>query len=262
MPLFEAIISGDGSGPSFNSLSAAAALGGNIAGHLFPVNNDFFHDVDGTEQVTQQITIHGANNSSIVVNNQHINFDVDVSGLSIDFGGNYDLDGGEILHAVLDIGGILDQSGVLDAINAGLYLSEGRSWDAVQSGAGVVPIIGDLAKSKRIAKSWKIIDDAIDASKAGRSLKASDNIFKPLGRVSTGRTIARTISEKWAMRFAKDNPQLGEVIMENMKDKRWSGRSKMEFIHRPVDGGRTVTVHYVGKWVDGVLEAVDDFKFK
>ena len=64
------------------------------------------------------------------------------------------------------------------------------------------------------------------------------------------------------MKFVKDNPRLGKVILENMRDSRWLGWSKMEYIHRPVGGRRTVTVHYVGKWENGVLKAVDDFKFK
>ncbi len=86
--------------------------------------------------------------------------------------------------------------------------------------------------------------------------------LKPLGLGSTGRTVPRSMSEKWAMKFVKDNPQLGEVIMEGMGDTRWSGWSKMQFVHKPIGGGRAVTVHFVGKFENGVLKAVDDFKFK
>lgn len=78
-------------------------------------------------------------------------------------------------------------------------------------------------------------------------LRGGTTALKALGRGSTGRTVARSMSEKWTMKFVKDNPRLGERIMENMGDSRWSGWSKMQYIHRPVDGGRTVTVHYVGK---------------
>ena len=96
----------------------------------------------------------------------------------------------------------------------------------------------------------------------GGIAKGVTNILKPLGRGSTGRTVARSMSERWAMKFAKDNPQLGEVVIEHMGDQRWLGWSKMQYIHRPVNGGRTVTIHYVGKFEKGVLKAVDDFKFK
>jgi hypothetical protein len=35
----------------------------------------------------------------------------------------------------------------------------------------------------------------------------------------------------------------------------------MQYIHYGQDGTK-INVHYVGKWVNGVLKAVDDFKFK
>lgn len=34
----------------------------------------------------------------------------------------------------------------------------------------------------------------------------------------------------------------------------------MQHVHRGLDG-KNVTIHYVGRWNGGVLEAVDDFKF-
>jgi len=57
------------------------------------------------------------------------------------------------------------------------------------------------------------------------------------------------------------NPRLGTVIMTKLKDTRWRGRSKLQYVHRGQDETTTV-IHYVGKFEDGVLKFVDDFKFK
>ncbi len=57
------------------------------------------------------------------------------------------------------------------------------------------------------------------------------------------------------------NPQLGKVIMTGMKDSRWLGWIKMQYYVESVNGVKVI-VHYVGKWENGVLKAVDDFKLK
>ena len=49
--------------------------------------------------------------------------------------------------------------------------------------------------------------------------------------------------------------------MTGMKDSRWLGWNKMQYTHRALDGTKT-TIHYVGKFENGVLKYVDDFKFK
>jgi hypothetical protein len=83
----------------------------------------------------------------------------------------------------------------------------------------------------------------------------------PLGLGSTGRVTATNLSEELAMKEIMSNPNLGQVVMTGMKDSRWLGWSKMQYVHYGQDGTKT-TIHYVGKWVNGVLKAVDDFKFK
>ena len=42
------------------------------------------------------------------------------------------------------------------------------------------------------------------------------------------------------------NPSAEKVIMNNIKDSRWSGWSKMQYIHYDMSGHKT-TIHYVGK---------------
>ncbi len=45
-----------------------------------------------------------------------------------------------------------------------------------------------------------------------------------------------------------------------MKDGRWLNWSKMQYTHMALDKTKT-TIHYLGKWKNGVLKAVDDFKY-
>ena len=88
-------------------------------------------------------------------------------------------------------------------------------------------------------------------------------LLRPLGLGNTGRSISRNLTEKLAMQEILANPAAGEIIerMKPINDPRWFGWRKMQYIHTGLDGSKTV-IHYVGKWEEGVLKAVDDFKFK
>lgn len=83
----------------------------------------------------------------------------------------------------------------------------------------------------------------------------------PLGLGSTGRVTASSIMEQMVMKHIMANPNLGRVVMEGMKDSRWLGWSKMQFSVTS-ELGKKATIHYVAKIVNGVIKAVDDFKFK
>ncbi len=85
--------------------------------------------------------------------------------------------------------------------------------------------------------------------------KAGANLLKPLAMGSTGRTVARNLTEQLAMKEIMSNPAMGRVIKTGLKDARWKGWSKMAWNN----GG--VEIHYVAKFENGVLKAVDDFKF-
>jgi hypothetical protein len=96
----------------------------------------------------------------------------------------------------------------------------------------------------------------------GNAARASTSLVaKGLG--STGRTTATNLTEQLAMKAAASNPAAGQIIqrMKPLTDPRWAGWRKMQFTHTGLDGTKTV-IHYNGRWVDGVLKAVDDFKFK
>jgi hypothetical protein len=76
-----------------------------------------------------------------------------------------------------------------------------------------------------------------------------------LGLGSTGRTAAANLTEQLAMKEIMSNPAMGRVIKTGLKDARWSSWSKMAWNNAGVE------IHYVGKFENGVLKAVDDFKF-
>lgn len=114
--------------------------------------------------------------------------------------------------------------------------------------------------AKMIAEAYIVKRVSVRISVAAET---ETNLLKPLGRGSTGRTVANNLTEQLAMREAMSNPAAGQIIqrMKPLTDSRWSGWRKMQFEHVGLDGSKTI-IHYNGRWVDGVLKAVDDFKFK
>ena len=106
-------------------------------------------------------------------------------------------------------------------------------------------------------------DMAVKAISTKVAEKVALKSLKPLGLGSTGRTVAANLTEQLAMKEAMANPSAGQIItnMKPLTDPRWSGWRKMQYEHVAFDGTKTI-IHYNGKWVDGVLKAVDDFKFK
>ena len=85
------------------------------------------------------------------------------------------------------------------------------------------------------------------------------NILIPLGKGSTGRVVARNIEEQLAMKAAMANPEKGFILPVIINDSRWLGWTKMQFKLDGLDG--SIIIHYVGKWENGVLLYIDDFKF-
>ncbi len=88
------------------------------------------------------------------------------------------------------------------------------------------------------------------------------------------------LNEQIAMKEIMENPYAGLLIRdkEALGDSRWSGWNKLQFVKElpapPVPikdllnnpekknvGTSKIVIHYVGKFVNNILTAVDDFKF-
>ena len=91
------------------------------------------------------------------------------------------------------------------------------------------------------------------------AIRQGVNILIPLGKGSTGRVVARNIGEQLAMKAAMANPEKGFILPIIINDSRWLGWTKMQFKLDGLDG--SIVIHYVGKWENGVLLYIDDFKF-
>ena len=108
------------------------------------------------------------------------------------------------------------------------------------------------------------VDDLIEGGYLRRiSAETSDGVLLPLGRGSTGRTLANNLSEELAMKEILSNPTAGQIIpdMPPLTDQRWLGWRKMQYI-KSLSDGTNINIHFVGNWEDDILVAVDDFKFK
>ena len=84
----------------------------------------------------------------------------------------------------------------------------------------------------------------------------TSNLLKPLGLGSTGRTTAANLTEQLAMKEIMSNPTAGQIIKKSLSDPRWQGWSKMT--NKTAHG---VEIHYNALWENGVIKAIDDFKF-
>ena len=137
----------------------------NISTYCYTANNPIkFVDPDGND-----IVIAGKENTSITLTTNLIDIRVNASSLGINWGGNYVLNGEEVLSAALDIVGIIDPSGVADGLNATLQAKNGDYFGSLISAAGVIPYVGDIAKVGKVGKDVKIINAAIDAVRAEKN---------------------------------------------------------------------------------------------
>ncbi len=78
---------------------------------------------------------------------------------------------------------------------------------------------------------------------------------------SSGRTAAKTMIERIAMREIQKNPEWGTKILSNLGDPRWKGWNKYEFVLKSKEGHKAV-VHFNGRELNGIIVHADDFKFK
>jgi hypothetical protein len=96
--------------------------------------------------------------------------------------------------------------------------------------------------------------------------RAADGIAQRLTPLGLGpsrdaRTIAENLHEQLVMEEIMANPLMGNLmdLKKGMTDPRWhkvDGWVKMFWYNHGIE------VHYVAQWVNGMMKAVDDFKFK
>ena len=131
-------------------------------------------DPDGRESMSNDdIVIKGTNSSSVTVKTDLVDITINVD---YDFGGNYTLQGEQIVSAALDLAGIADPLGVCDGANTVLQAKNGEWGGAVLSALGIIPYVGDIAKLGKAGKDLKILKKAIDGLK--KSPQSLGNPFK------------------------------------------------------------------------------------
>ena len=155
------------------------------------------------------ITLAGANNSSVTIRTDLIDVSVNISKLNIDFGGTYDFQGDEILSAALDIVGIFDPSGIADGLNAALQWNNGDKGGAITSAIGLIPYAGDFAKAGKVKKDLGVINTAIEAVQSKGTQKTLSQLQKEIyiGKAPKGIT-----------RLDKGNPKNNEQPHVHFKD--------------------------------------------
>lgn len=132
--------------------------------YTYTLNNPLRY-IDPTGEEPADIIIRGKNNSSVRIKTDLIDVNINASRLGVNFGGNYTLQGDDVLVAGLDIAGIFDPSGVADGLAAGIEFKNGNYLDGALSVAGLIPYVGDVGKLGKVSKHLKTIEKAIEGTK-------------------------------------------------------------------------------------------------
>ncbi|NOQ26942.1 MAG: PKD domain-containing protein [Bacteroidales bacterium] len=168
----------------------------------------------------------------------------------------------EFLLNTLQVG--LDGAGLIpglgeaaDGANALIYLARGDKINAGLSTAAMIPLAGMSATVLKYGNKTR------NLFRIGSQFGKNGLKLMPLGIGSTGRGIARNLTEHLALKEIMSNPTLGIIVpkMKHLTDSRWAGWRKMQYI-KTLNNGTKINIHYVGKWENNILKAVDDFKFK
>lgn len=173
-------------------------------------------DIEGKD-----IVIAGKGKSSVTFKTDLIDISVNASSLGINWGGNYTIQGREVLNAALDIVGIVDPTGVADALNASIYASNYEWLNASISAVGLIPYLGDAAKLYKVGKDYKIISHAISQVQRNRTI---------------GKIAERQVTESLKKIYGKE-AKIGEQISARFKD-----GSKVVFDNVVVKDGKVVLI--------------------
>jgi RHS repeat-associated protein len=136
-----------------------------------PIN---FVDPTGmSAEDNDDIIIKGENNSSITIVTDLIDIEIDASSIVGDLGGNFTLEGEEILVAALDIVGVLDPTGAADIAAGSIEMKNGNIWGGLASYAGFLPLLGDLGKVGKTKKHLNTIENAIEGLRTAENTAAT-----------------------------------------------------------------------------------------
>jgi hypothetical protein len=121
-------------------------------------------DPDG--RAPTDIIIIGANNSSVTVQTNLINASFNISSTGIDLRGNHTINGEKALQVGLDLGSLVDPSGLTSALSAGIAAKNGEWLDAGLSTLGAIPLLGKFADAAKVEKDITVIEKlAVDGEK-------------------------------------------------------------------------------------------------
>jgi len=214
-------------------------------------------DPDG---MLDDIVITGENNSSVTLKTDMIDVKVNASSLGVNFGGNYTLQGEDVLSAGLDIVGVFDPTGIADGVAAKIAWDNGDYWGATISGVSVLPA-GDILKVGKIGKDVKTINNAIDAFKQiGPAGDAGATVTKQL----PNSWIKKTSDNKQGTKFLDpQNPSGNNVRVQNGNPNSPNPAQQKPYV-KQTQNGKTVDVN--GKQVDPKTKEAhipkQDFKYK
>lgn len=200
----------------------------------------------------EDIVLYFDNNVSITVTTNLVNVHITVPkglGLSDKIKGNIRIDGDGVLLAALDIVGILDPTGVADMLAASMYASQKDIINAAVSGMGLIPYIGDFAKSFRIKNQFKILSMAVETSKpagaAGKGFRSFDSFKNTMGSAGAGLEWHHIVGQN-----QYNIAQFGAEAIHNTDN----------LTKLPTDIHRKISGHYSSKSIDTGGQTVRDWQ--
>lgn len=213
------------------------------------------------------ITILGANDSSVTIKTDLIDVTVNASSLGVDFGGNYTLSGGDIVQAAVDIAGVFDPTPASDILGAKLSADSGDWWGAGASVLGAaLPYAGDLAKTGKIAKGVDKISDAIDTSKTvektvSTSKAARREVMRKEG-IPTSQQPKSQSKNSSGREYSYDVPKKGggtqtKSVQQQTMDRSHQGQNHWEAGKIKTDNGTTRMTKYGRPKLDNQKSKVD-----
>ncbi|WP_260379194.1 RHS repeat domain-containing protein [Weeksella virosa] len=202
---------------------------------------------DPTGMAPEDIIIHGKNNSSVTIKTDLVDISVNAGSVVGDLGGNYTLQGDDVLIAALDIVGIVDPTGVADIAAASLEAKNGNWGSALLSGMGVIPYVGDIGKVGKVGKHLKTIEKAIENT-ASTSRAARREVMRKEG-IPTSQQPKSQSKNSSGREYSYDVPKKGggtqtKSVQQQTKDRSHQGQPHWEAGKVKTDNGRTRMNNY------------------